>query len=514
MATPSPLAARPLVFSSLFVSCWLATAAAQTPTAYRFAREGVLGTSANLAVHAVDEATAKRAEAAVFAEVERLAAVLSTWDEQSELSRLVAAGGGTPSAELAEVLALAAAWRERSQGAFDAGVARATSLWQGAAKAGVAPSNAELQAAAAAMREPSFVLAAGKLTVRGPMTLDALAKGWVVDRAAKAVDTIEGATLVSFQIGGDTVLGKDATDIALADPRHPASNGAPLATVHVAGRAVASSGGYARGFDVGTQHHSHILDPRTGKPCDGVLGASVVAADAATADALATTLCVLGPKEGLAVLAKTAGAEGVLVTADGKEHRSPGFAGLLAADGTSTAAASDANASGKVDPKAWPAGFGLQVDFEIKAPDTAASGGGRGRGGWKRPYVAVWIEDITGAPVRTLCLWIEDKRWLRDLRRWTRANAETPELAGLVSQATRKAGAYTLAWDGKDDEGRQVIANEYKVCIEVVREHGTYQLIQRDIELLQKPVELELEGNAEVAKAKLVFGKVARSATK
>ena len=76
------------------------------------------------------------------------------------------------------------------------------------------------------------------------------------------------------------------------------------------------------------------------------------------------------------------------------------------------------------------------------------------------------------------------------------------------------ARAYTLAWDGKDDEGRQVIANKYKVCIEVVREHGTYQLIQREIELLQKPIALDLEGNAEVAKAKLVFGKVARSVAK
>lgn len=511
MATPSPLAARPLVLSSLFVSCLLATAVAQAPTTYRFAREGVLGTSSHLAVRAADEATGKRAEAAVFAEVERLAAVLSTWDAQSELSRLVAAGGGTPSAELAEVLALAAAWRERSHGAFDAGVARATSLWQGAVKAGVAPTDAELQATVAAMREPSFALAGGKLTVRGPLTLDALAKGWVVDRAAKVVATIDGASLVSFQIGGDTVLGEHASDIALADPRQPASNGAPLATLHVAGRAVASSGGYARGFDLGQQHHSHILDPRTGKPCDGVLGASVVAADAATADALATTLCVLGPQDGLALLAKTPGAEAVLVTADGKEHRSPGFSKLLAAGGT---VVSDASAAGKLDPKAWPAGFGLQVEFEIKAPDPAASGGGRGRGGWKRPYVAVWIEDITGAPVRTLCLWIEDKRWLRDLRRWTRANAETPQLSSLVSQATRKAGAYTLAWDGKDDEGRQVIANKYKVCIEVVREHGTYQLIQREIELLQKPIALELEGNAEVAKAKLVFGKVARSVAK
>jgi thiamine biosynthesis lipoprotein len=505
---PSVASLSVVVASLLAIPLSCLGAIAQAPS-FPFAREGVLGTSSQLTVRAADAAAAERAAAAVFAEVERLATVLSTWDEHSELSRLCTAGGGRPSAELAEVLASAAQWRERSHGAFEPGIARLGRLWQQAAKDGVVPTPAALAAEVAALRDPSYTLRDGALQVRGPLTLDAFAKGHIVDRAVRALAKEPGVALVAFQIGGDTRLGAEPTTIALADPRQHASNAPPLATLRLADRAVASSGGYARGFDVAGVHHSHILDPRTGQPCDGVLGASVVAADTATADALATLLCVLGPKEGLALLADVPGAEGVLVTADGKEHRSPGFAALL--DGTAAPAAAATPAAAPIDPKAWPPGFALQVDFEIKAP---ASSGTRGRGGWKRPYVAVWIEDITGSPVRTLALWYDNDRWLRDLRRWTRSNAETPRLASLVSQATRKAGAYQLAWDGTDDEGRQVIANRYLVCIEVVREHGSYQLIRQELAMLQQPSEKQLEGNEEVAAAKLTFGPVPRSTAK
>lgn len=475
-------------------------AATQSPNEFRFAREGVLGTSSSLVVTAPDDATAHRAEAAVFAEVARLQGILSSWDADAELARLIAAGGGRPSAELATVLQLAATWRERSHGAFEPGVEQLAKLWRDAAAAGREPDAAVLAAATARLRSAPWNLRDGTLTLPGAISLDAVAKGYVVDRAGDAVAKVAGASLISFQIGGDTRLGAAPTAVAIADPRHPASNGAPLRTVRLAGLAVASSGGYARGFDVGGVHHSHILDPRTGKPCDGVLGASVVAADVATADALATILCVLGPDDGLPLLATVPGAHAILVTADGAVHESPGFAALV----TPAVATPEAAANGA---DGWPAGFALQVDFEIKAPAT----GGRGRGGWKRPYVAVWVEDMTGAPARTLCLWIEDRRWLRDLRRWSRENAETPGLTDLVSQATRKAGTYTLSWDGRDDEGRSLAPGKYFVCIEAAREHGTYQLLRREIELRQTAQKIEFEGNEEIAQARASFGKVARS---
>jgi thiamine biosynthesis lipoprotein ApbE len=476
---------------------------ADTGEIVRTAREGVLGTSSELVVRAADAGAAAAAEAAVYAEVERLAAILGTWDERSELARLQRAGSGTPSPELAAVLELAQRWRELSGGAFDPGVARLTQLWQKAAADGSAPAADALQAAIEDLRQPCWQLGSGTLTVRGPLSLDAIAKGWIVERAAAAVATVPGASLQRFQIGGDLRLGATTTAIAIADPRAPAANQQPLCTLQLADRAVASSGGYARGFDVGGRHHSHVLDPRTGLPCDGVLGASVVAADAATADALATLMCVLGPTDGFVLLAEVADAHAVVVTADGVVHTSAGFRTLPGGDIPAAAAVVDGD-----DAKFWPNGFALQIDFEIKAP---ASGSGRGRGGWKRPYVAVWIEDLTGAPARTLCLWIENRRWLRDLRRWSRLHTEMPELTDAISQATRKAGNYTLVWDGKDDEGRQLAAGRYTVCIEVAREHGTYQLVRRELELRRTAHSIAIDGNDELAGGKLTFGAVSRS---
>lgn len=480
----------------------LPLAAQQSP--HRFARENVLGTSAVLVVEAKDRATAEGAETAVFAEVARLDCVLSSWRTDSELARIAPGTNYTKvSADLAAVVEQATRMRAATRGAFEPGIAPLTELWTKAAASGKAPSEAELAAVVERLKTPHWDLCGDGLRVGGPLALDGIAKGYVVDRAAAAAAKIPGVRLVSFQIGGDTWGGRKST-FQLVDPRHPSENGTPLGTVELQNLALASSGSYARGFDIGGQHHSHILDPRTGKPSDGVLGASVVAKDVATADALATVLCVLGA-EGLPLLQPWQ-AHGVVVTADGKVHASPDFPGLQLTPespaATPTAAQGD---------KAWPAGFALQVDFDIKAPEST---GGRGRGGWKRPYVAVWIEDLTGAPARTLCLWIEDKRWLRDLRRWHRAHTETPEFADQVSQATRKAGSYSLTWDGKDDEGRQLVPGTYFVCIEAAREHGTYQLIRKEIELRGKATKLELDGNAEIDKAKLTFGKPSRSAAK
>lgn len=450
-----------------------------------------------------DRAAAQRADAAVHAEVARLERVASTWRTDSELGRLVAAGRGTPSPELAELLRLALAWRERSGGAFEPGLAGLGQRWAKAAQAGVAPAADELAAAVATLREPPFAFAGDDVVFRGPVTLDALAKGWIVDRAAAAVADVPGVALASFQIGGDMRLGESPRDVALADPRQPADNAPPLCTVRVGKAAVASSGGYKRGTTIAGTRHSHVLDPRTGKPADGVLGCSVIAPDTATADALATCLCVLGPVDGFALLAKTPDAHAVVVTADGAVHESPGFAALKKQAPPTKPAPERADA--------WPAGFGLQVDFTIQAP---ASTGGRGRGGWKRPYVAVWIEDVTGAPAKTLALWIEDRKWLRDLRRWTRATNEQRGLADAVSSATRKAGEYSLTWDGTDDDGRQLAPGRYIVCIEAAREHGTYQLMRQEIDLVTKPQSVAIADNEEIGKAKLTFGKLAKAAGK
>lgn len=465
----------------------------QAENEHRFAREGVLGTSGDLVLAAANVANAERAAEAVFAAVAKLEDTLSLWRDDSELAKLIAVGKGRASPEVSAILAVAEDWQTRSGGAIAPGVAKAAELWREAEKSGFAPAADSLRGAAANAASVPWRRAGDQVEFSGPLTLDAFAKGWIVDRAILAVADVPGVKLLSFQIGGDLRAGAESRHVAIVDPREPADNGKPLATVAVRDAAVASSGGYARPFEVGVRKHSHVIDPRTGQPCDDVLGASVVASDTATADALSTALCVLGPEQGLKLLASIPGAEGVLVTRDGKVHRSKGFAELCVAEEPAAEAAG-----------AWPNGFDVEVTFDIKAPNQ--SGGGR-RGGWKRPYVAVWVEDATGLPARTLCLWMENSRWLRDLRRWSRQHQNEPGFADAISQATRKAGHYTLRWDGKDDQGRVLAPGEYTIYIEAAREHGTYQIAKATLQLGNKKQTVKLDDNTELAGMTIDFGK-------
>ena len=97
--------------------------------------ENVLGTSMELKVSAFTEKNAAIAEAAALAEIKRVAAILSTYDANSEFSKWFATRY-TPvavSPELFEVLSLYDTWRIRTHGALDASAQVISKLWKQAA---------------------------------------------------------------------------------------------------------------------------------------------------------------------------------------------------------------------------------------------------------------------------------------------------------------------------------------------------------------------------------------------
>jgi len=104
---------------------------------HSFRRDDVLGTSLDLTVRGVTKAQAEACEQAVLAEVKRLKKVLSTWDSDSEISRLqVAKGSFTCSPDLFAVLRACDLWRTRTGGAFSAHLGEVLDLWKQGAKAG------------------------------------------------------------------------------------------------------------------------------------------------------------------------------------------------------------------------------------------------------------------------------------------------------------------------------------------------------------------------------------------
>ena len=128
------------------------------------------------------------------------------------------------------------------------------------------------------------------------------------------------------------------------------------------------------------------------------MGATVIAERAADANALATTLNVLPIDDGLRLAASIPGVECLLVTADGQVRKSAGWSRY---ERPSTAPAAPASPvalapdSKTVSGGSWGDTYEMRVNFEI-----AGSAANSRR--YRRPYVAIWIEDKGGLTTRTL----------------------------------------------------------------------------------------------------------------
>ncbi len=455
---------------------------------FKFDHENILGTSLHLELHA-EEAVARKAKADVFAEIERLRGVLSTYDPKSELMRLPRPCQATPaSTDLRAVMHACDHWSAESKATFQPGVELLTQLWAAAEKSGNVPAAAELEAACAKLARPLWSIddEHGTVTMltEAAVCFDALAKGYIIDRAI-AVAQAAGVADIVLEIGGDLrVSGESSSRIAVADPREPAENAPSLCDLDLRNASVATSGGYARGFKIAGKHYSHIFDPRTGRPVEQILQATVIASDATTADALATILSVLSPEAGIALVAKTAGAASMTVDAQGEQHASPNWSKFVR---------NQAPPAAPILPSALPGGAEVVLAFELQQPSSSGRGGEGGRpkdggrerrgGNYRRPYVVAWIEDEQGQAVRTLSLWIQKPRWINDLRRWSELYPNKQDDVRAVTRATRAAGAYELVWNGRDDAGAAMAQGKYTMFLEVVREHGTYQILSHDIEV-------------------------------
>jgi len=152
--------------------------------------------------------------------------------------------------------------------------------------------------------------------------LGAIGKGYAVDRA-KDVLVKAGIGNALLGIAGDIYcLGGGRNDEGWKiGIRHPLKENEVIATLNLKNKAISTSGQYENFVEVGGKRYAHIINPKTGYPVEnGLLSVTVVADDSSTADALATTVFVLGEEEGQELLKKF-GAEAVLISKSDKGLR-------------------------------------------------------------------------------------------------------------------------------------------------------------------------------------------------
>ncbi len=471
--------------------------------------ENVLGTSLEFKFTSKEEAEAEKAETAALAEINRLSAILSAYDTQSEFSQWMKKDLNKPvkvSKELFELLSLFEQWKQRSHGALDASAAVAGELWSEAAKKQQLPSREAMKAAVAAMQQVHYQLdrsqqSATRLS-NAPLVMNTFAKSYIINLAADAAMASSKIDAVVVNIGGDLVIkGAVQDQVMVTNPLANAENDAPLAHLLVSNKAVATSGNYRRGVQIGKNWYSHIVDPRTAKPVEGVISATVIAANATDAGALATAFNVLPLAESEALAATVTDAEYLIITKDGKRVESKGWPKMVDPNYKEEIKTENTQHINYGAEKPWDPKYELAVTFQMNAIE----------GNTHRPFAAIWVEDANKVAVRNLALWYNKTKWVPDLRNWYRINGdkfkESKENYASVTGATRSPGKYTIKWDGKDDKGNYVPQGNYTIIIETSKEHGTDEIIRQPMELKKAAKKATVAGNVEISNVTFDFYK-------
>lgn len=152
--------------------------------------------------------------------------------------------------------------------------------------------------------------------VDGQLNLNAIAKGFIVDRASQ--QAVRTARRVIISGGGDIRhVGAGSVTVGIEHPDRPYDNVAPFRRATISNQGLATSGIARRG--------THVTDPRTGQSVDHITSASVIAADAMTADVLATALTVLSVKDGLELISRYSSTSCLIVERTGTITTSPSW---------------------------------------------------------------------------------------------------------------------------------------------------------------------------------------------
>lgn len=488
-------------------------AQAATPGMYISHADHVLGTSLDVRIVAGSEASARLAEQKALQEITRLTKVLSGYDAQSEFSRWAATRHEAVrvSDDLFSVLQLFEQWHNQTNGALSASAETIGQLWQQGAIDGQLPSVAAKAEAVDLANQTHWQLDADNQSAtrlsEAPLRLNTFTKSYIIDKACEAALAVDGIEALVVNAGGDIIVrGNLPVAVAVVNPRASAENDAPMARLSVQNQAVATSGDYRRGVRIDSTWHSHVVDPRTGEPASEIISATVVHPDAVVAGALSTAFNITTAGEREQLAAAYPEAAYLLVTKEGKQLSNAKWSDLAVTMPESTAVlvadASDRLMSAKVlgitAAKPWNPDYELAINLELA----------KFEGRFRRPFVAVWVEDEDRNPVRNISLWYNKPRWLHELKSWYN---NTRQIEGFdpasIASATRSPGAYTLTWDGKDDKGQFVKAGKYTVVIEVAREHGTYQIMRKEMNFNAKAKQEKLEGNVEISAASLDYHK-------
>ena len=281
-----------------------------------------MGTRVEVQLWSDDRAVAEELIAHAMAELDRIEALMSTYMDTSEMSRVNASAYAQPqkvTAELFGLLKIAMEISVATDGAFDISYDSVGQLYD--FRAGKHPDENQIAAQLENIDYHHVILdeAAQTVSFKTPgvrINLGGIAKGYSVERVIRLLREA-GVEHALATAGGDTrILGDRRGKPWIVGVRDPNQRDGIFTRIPLDDEAISTSGDYERFFIEDGKRYHHIIRPTDGRPVEGVRSVSVIGPDGTVTDGLSTGLFVLGPEAGLEVLKRFPGYEALFVTND------------------------------------------------------------------------------------------------------------------------------------------------------------------------------------------------------
>lgn len=232
--------------------------------------------------------------------------MLSTGKETSEVSRLNRSGEAVLSPTVANLVKRSLDIYKKTDGLFDITIYPLMELWGFPTKNYRVPSEKEIEEKLKLVGSDKidFNEETRKISFKNKgMEIDfgGIGKGYITDELVKIL-TDEKVESAIINLGGNVFGFRKKPDgslwnIAIRDPNEPDKY---MAAIRLEDSAVITSGGYERYFEENGIIYHHILDPRTGKPSEsGLKSVSIISKDGTLADALSTSLFIMGEEKAI-----------------------------------------------------------------------------------------------------------------------------------------------------------------------------------------------------------------------
>ena len=231
----------------------------------------------------------------------------------------------TVSPETAEILRTAVQISELSGGAFDVTIAPASTLWDFTSGEQKIPAEDELAAAAEKIDWRKVQLEGNDVTLPAGMMIDlgGIAKGYIADELKSLLES-KGVKHALINLGGNVLAvgGKKDGSPFKVGIQYPFKNeGEIIAAADVKDRSLVTSGSYERYVESDGKIWHHILDPKTGYAVDNDLVSVTICCESSLqADALSTSLFLLGLERGAKLIEQTDGVSALIITDDYELH--------------------------------------------------------------------------------------------------------------------------------------------------------------------------------------------------